>query len=227
MWPPLDSEERRWSPGSGGSPSDVRCLTPSIDRGFTASGATWSSGNAGNRGRNLACQAGRPVRVDGTGPEEVTADGSDVSRSSCLVGDERTSFIARPRFLLRARRCGRSSRIEHGVVGGCMHCRGFGSYDPQNTAGQRAAALRRCMAEASGVVRRSRVNLQSATYVPPAHERVPFAMADLGYFVRDCAGQPVVTAAIAYAQFCAISPYADGNGRAGRAFVSNLMTRWG
>ena len=137
---------------------DVRCLTPSIDRGFTASGATWSSGNAGNRGRNLAGQAGRPVRVDGTGPEEVTADGSNVSRSSCLVGDERTSFIARPRFLLRARWCGRSSRIEHGVVGGCMHCRGFGSYDPQNTSGQRAAALRRCMAEASGVVRRSRVN---------------------------------------------------------------------
>lgn len=67
----------------------------------------------------------------------------------------------------------------------------------------------------------------TAVYVPPRHERVPESMADLDEFCGDTMGQPIAVAALAYAQFCAISPYVDGNGRAGRALVSSLMARWG
>ncbi|WP_374700572.1 Fic family protein [Rhodococcus sp. BS-15] len=64
-------------------------------------------------------------------------------------------------------------------------------------------------------------------YVPPRHERVAGAMEDLAEYARDSAGQPIATAAVAYAQFMSIQPFAEGNGRAGRALISHLLRQWG
>ena len=65
----------------------------------------------------------------------------------------------------------------------------------------------------------------SATFVPPHKDRVRAAMEDLLSFC-DRADIPVlVHAALAHAQFETIHPFADGNGRTGRALVHVLLKR--
>lgn len=62
-----------------------------------------------------------------------------------------------------------------------------------------------------------------ADYVGPSHERIPGALADLVRFV-DRDDLPVLAqAAIAHAQFETIHPFADGNGRTGRALVHLVL----
>jgi Fic family protein len=65
-----------------------------------------------------------------------------------------------------------------------------------------------------------------AAFVPPRHERVPAAIADLAAFI-DRDDVPVLAhAALAHAQFETIHPFPDGNGRTGRALVhAHLRTK--
>jgi len=67
----------------------------------------------------------------------------------------------------------------------------------------------------------------TATFVPPHADRVGSAMADLLAFCdrTDVALLPLVS--IAHAQFETIHPFADGNGRTGRALVHVLLRRAG
>lgn len=69
--------------------------------------------------------------------------------------------------------------------------------------------------------------IDTCGYIPPSHQRVADAMEDLSEYTRDSAGQPIATAAVAYAQFMSIQPFAEGNGRAGRALLSHMLTQWG
>jgi Fic family protein len=62
-----------------------------------------------------------------------------------------------------------------------------------------------------------------AGFVPPHHERVPDAMADLIEFCNRTDLQPLVQAAVAHAQFETIHPFPDGNGRTGRALIHSLL----
>jgi Fic family protein len=62
-----------------------------------------------------------------------------------------------------------------------------------------------------------------AAFVPPHHDRVPAAMADLVAFMRRGDLPPLAHAAIAHAQFETIHPFPDGNGRTGRAIVHSLL----
>jgi Fic family protein len=67
----------------------------------------------------------------------------------------------------------------------------------------------------------------TASFVPPHHSRVLPAMQDLITFF-DRTDLPVLAhAAIAHAQFETIHPFADGNGRTGRALVHVLLKRAG
>jgi len=63
----------------------------------------------------------------------------------------------------------------------------------------------------------------NAMFVPPHHRHIPGAIDDLlAYIDRD--NIPVlVHAAIAHAQFETIHPFADGNGRTGRALIHALL----
>ena len=62
-----------------------------------------------------------------------------------------------------------------------------------------------------------------ALFVPPHHERVPAALEDLLAFMRRPDLPPLTKAALAHAQLETIHPFADGNGRTGRAL---MHVRW-
>jgi len=66
-----------------------------------------------------------------------------------------------------------------------------------------------------------------AAYVPPPPEHVGVLLEDLCAFIERDDLAPVVQAAIAHAQFETIHPFADGNGRVGRALVHTIFRRRG
>jgi Fic family protein len=88
--------------------------------------------------------------------------------------------------------------------------------------------------EIAGVVRTTQnwiggndYNPVGATYVPPPPEHVRLLLEDLCTFVNRIDLAPIVQAGIAHAQFETIHPFADGNGRVGRAFVYTVLRRRG
>jgi Fic family protein len=70
-------------------------------------------------------------------------------------------------------------------------------------------------------------NPLGAAFVPPPPEHVPDLLEDLCRFTERDDLPPVVQAALAHAQFETIHPFADGNGRAGRALIYAVLRRRG
>ncbi|MDQ6730408.1 MAG: Fic family protein [Actinomycetota bacterium] len=66
-----------------------------------------------------------------------------------------------------------------------------------------------------------------ASYLPPPPEHVRPLLKDLWAFVNRDDVAPVAQAAFAHAQFETIHPFADGNGRAGRALIYTVLRRRG
>lgn len=66
-----------------------------------------------------------------------------------------------------------------------------------------------------------------ATYIAPAHERVPELMDDVMAYARRSDIPVMVQAAIAHAQFETIHPFTDGNGRTGRALMHAMLKHRG
>ncbi len=66
-----------------------------------------------------------------------------------------------------------------------------------------------------------------AVFVPPHHDRVAAAMDDLEEFLRRADLPLLAQAAVAHAQFETIHPFADGNGRTGRALVHAILRHGG
>jgi len=62
-----------------------------------------------------------------------------------------------------------------------------------------------------------------AGYVPPPAQLVPELLEDLMAFVRESPLPVLAKAAIAHAQFETIHPFADGNGRTGRALIHMVL----
>jgi Fic family protein len=73
----------------------------------------------------------------------------------------------------------------------------------------------------------SSYNPCSAVFIPPPPDRVDELLDDLCAFCNDDGLPAVAQAAIAHAQFETIHPFADGNGRTGRALVHVLLKRRG
>lgn len=69
----------------------------------------------------------------------------------------------------------------------------------------------------------SSVAPRGADFIPPHHERVPDAIADLIRFIGRTDLPPLVQTAVAHAQFETIHPFTDGNGRTGRALVQAML----
>jgi Fic family protein len=67
----------------------------------------------------------------------------------------------------------------------------------------------------------------SAAFVPPPPEFVRDLLEDLCHFCNEDSLPAVAQAAIAHAQFGTIHPFADGNGRTGRALVHFVLRRRG
>jgi Fic family protein len=66
-----------------------------------------------------------------------------------------------------------------------------------------------------------------ADFVPPPPEHVKDLMNDVVAFMNRTELPPVVQAAITHAQFETIHPFADGNGRVGRALIHVVLRRRG
>lgn len=66
-----------------------------------------------------------------------------------------------------------------------------------------------------------------AEFVPPPHTQVPGLLDDLCAYASGDAHPPLVQAAVAHAQFETIHPFADGNGRTGRALLQLILRRRG
>jgi Fic family protein len=67
----------------------------------------------------------------------------------------------------------------------------------------------------------------TASFVPPHHDRVPAAMADLVRFFRRADVPPFVQAMVGHAQFETVHPFPDGNGRTGRALIHAVLRHTG
>jgi len=90
------------------------------------------------------------------------------------------------------------------------------------------------LAHLGGVIRHeqnwiggSDYNPCSAAFVPPPPEHVRALFDDLLAYVNSDTHSPLVQAAIAHAQFETIHPFADGNGRTGRALIHVVLRRRG
>lgn len=66
-----------------------------------------------------------------------------------------------------------------------------------------------------------------ADFVPPPPEEVDRLLADVAAFCNEDVLPPLVQAALAHAQFETIHPFADGNGRTGRALIQVVFRRRG
>jgi Fic family protein len=71
------------------------------------------------------------------------------------------------------------------------------------------------------------VNPCAAEFVPPPPEYVRDLLEDLCTYVSSQDHSPLVQAALAHAQFETIHPFADGNGRVGRALIHLVLRRRG
>lgn len=96
----------------------------------------------------------------------------------------------------------------------------------------RRLLLNTSMADYAGVIRTEQnwiggnnANPVGAAYVPPVPELVPELMEDLSEFCNTSALPALAIAALAHAQLETIHPFADGNGRTGRAFVHVILRR--
>jgi Fic family protein len=101
-------------------------------------------------------------------------------------------------------------------------------------ATHRALMQRTRQAEYGGVVRDRQnwiggnaYNPCGAAYVPPPHDRVLPLLEDLAAFLNSDRYPPLVHAALVHAQFETIHPFADGNGRTGRALIHLVLRRRG
>ena len=70
-------------------------------------------------------------------------------------------------------------------------------------------------------------NPLGADFVPPPHENVPLLVDDLIEYLNSDSHSPLTQAGIAHAQFETIHPFADGNGRTGRALLHVVLLRRG
>lgn len=73
----------------------------------------------------------------------------------------------------------------------------------------------------------SNYNPCGAAFVPPPPEFVPELLEDLCAFCSSDDLSPLAQASIAHAQFETIHPFADGNGRTGRALIHIILRRRG
>ncbi|MCI6411793.1 Fic family protein [Schaalia hyovaginalis] len=66
-----------------------------------------------------------------------------------------------------------------------------------------------------------------AEFVPPSPDRIAALLKDLVDYANGAAHSPIIQAALVHAQLETIHPFADGNGRVGRALIHTILMRRG
>jgi Fic family protein len=94
-------------------------------------------------------------------------------------------------------------------------------------AGTRDASWAGTVRDRQNWIGGSSFNPCAADFVPPPPDDVGPLLEDLVGYLDSDVHPPVVQAAIAHAQFETIHPFADGNGRTGRALIHVVLTRRG
>lgn len=167
--------------------------------------------------------------------------------AECIASSRIEGLAVGPRRLLRAE----AARQMGEAVGDVIAEEVLGNIDAMRSALAAGASderitretiveLHRCLlgntplAEHAGRIREvqnwiggSIYNPCTAAYVPPPPDRVLALLDDLAEFCNSDMLPAVVQAALAHAQFETIHPFADGNGRTGRALVYLILRRRG
>ena len=94
-------------------------------------------------------------------------------------------------------------------------------------AGTRLEGIGGRIRETQNWIGGSSFNPCGAAFVPPPPEELSVLLADLCAFCNQDALPALVQAAVAHAQFETIHPFADGNGRTGRALIHVILRRRG
>ncbi|MGD9571916.1 MAG: Fic family protein, partial [Thermoleophilia bacterium] len=94
-------------------------------------------------------------------------------------------------------------------------------------AGTRDAAIAGRLRDGQNWIGGRQPNPRGAAFIPPPEGEVPRLLDDLCRFCERDDLQPSLQAAIAHVQFETIHPFADGNGRVGRALVHVVLRRRG
>jgi len=70
--------------------------------------------------------------------------------------------------------------------------------------------------------------LQTATYIPPAHNELPALLDNLEKYLHDSSPAPIlIKTGLMHAQFEGIHPFLDGNGRIGRLLITFYLCQQG
>ena len=67
------------------------------------------------------------------------------------------------------------------------------------------------------------INVQVGNHMAPPEAQVPGLLENLYRYVNDSDDEPVIKAVFAHLQFETIHPFADGNGRTGRALINQIL----
>lgn len=228
QWPRCLWDEQLWSPVSGlaGVDTYFASLPPMISnvalpqlRGRTATAATAA----------LVAVSRLDMLLEAMGPLERRSVQAVLFYQEALASSQISGVVSSAEKVAYARLVDQCDPVAEGVAAISLANSAAATINDIHHA-----LFRRTRPHSAGRQRNHQVwcgsagsTPRTAAYVPPHHERIDPAMDDLRIFVRDCAGQPLATAAAAYGQLSAIRPYMVGNGRAGRALMTNLFARWG
>jgi Fic family protein len=236
-WPPTTFETRPWrqDPDVGLSSRTARrahrgpyqaAVTPLI--------ANHPADLSGETAAHCEDAAQEIIRFDTELGGEIAPFSAVLMRSESAASSEIENLTASARAIAEALTTGRGSANAKVILGNVAAMQAaLGLADRLDLAAilsMHRALLKDSQPAIAGRLRERQVWIgggglgpHRARFVPPHHERIPAALADLLRFVsRD--NVPVLAhAAIAHAQFETIHPFEDGNGRTGRALLHAML----
>lgn len=238
-WPALAWEESLWesSTATWGIHADtrmratIRSAIPPFIAGLTPEPGTDALRLADEASRELSrFDAEMGARVSSFAPVLLRSESASSSQIENLTASARAIFSAelgaktsRNAELIAANTESMSAALELAEHGGIEAIRRMHEVlmkgQPHHTPGQ-------WRTEAVWIGTRSESPV-GAEYIAPSFERVPALMDDLMAFAGRLEIPPIMSVAVAHAQFETIHPFTDGNGRTGRALAQSLLRRRG
>ena len=233
-WPRVETETLPWSPAPGSYPRRAAKRMPREYEAAVVPKIAAQQLTLSDETRALVEQATvAAVRFDTTDAHRVVPFTPLLLRSESAASSRIEQLTSSARKVLEAEVTGRG--------------RGNAALIAANTR-QMEAAVERARARVDGIVEMHRILLTDsapeiagvsrnaqvwiggsdyspagAMFVPPHQRHLEGLMADLGEFMARDDLPALAQAAVAHAQFETIHPFADGNGRTGRALVHVVL----